>query len=476
MRIRPLRHVCTFATFAAAAIGAVGCGSDNGVFPQGCQGRLLPGEAIYQNAEVEPSFAVDPKNPAHLLGAWQQDRFSGGGANGILAAVSFDSGNTWTMSSAAFSRCTGGSAANAGNYERASDPWVSISPDGTAHQLALSFDMSSGRRAILASRSADGGRTWSAPAGLQVDTDSSFALDKGSITADPKDVSAVYAVWDRLTQFNVNPPPPTATGPTWFARSIDGGNTWEAARSIYDPGADAQTIGNIVAVTADGTLLNVMLVITCNSNTSCAQHAAIEVVRSADKGVTWSTPPVTVQPTVLTAGVAKANTRIRTGGALPSIAVDASNGVAYAVWEDSFNGGNPPDGIALSRSADGAQSWSAPPIQVNAVHAAQAFTPVVSAGGGRVAVSYYDTRNDNPTDLSHFMVNAWLAVSTDQGATWQETPLAGPFDMRTAPFAEGYFLGDYQGIAWDGTSFLAYFAATTGTAADPTAILFRRGP
>jgi hypothetical protein len=48
--------------------------------------------------------------------------------------------------------------------------------------------------------------------------------------------------------------------------------------------------------------------------------------------------------------------------------------------------------------------------------------------------------------------------------------------VRTAPFAEGYFLGDYEGIGWDGTSFLTYFAATTGNAADPTTILFRRTP
>ena len=73
--------------------------------------------------------------------------------------------------------------------------------------------------------------------------------------------------------------------------------------------------------------------------------------------------------------------------------------------------------------------------------------------------------------------DAWLAVSPDRGATWQETALAGPFDLLTAPFAEGYFLGDYEGLAWDGSAFLAFFAAAnSGNASDPTSILFRRVP
>src|SRR5207248_6740700 len=199
-----------------------GCGDPECALPLG-------GGTFFPNAEVEPSFAVDPSDGAHLIGAWQQDRYSNGGARSILSNVSFDAGKTWTTSSAKFSRCTGGT------YERASDPWISISPGGTAHQLALAFDISGsgGNRAILASRSTDGGRTWSNPAGLQVDVDPKLGLDKGSITADPHDASAVYAVWNRLAGLDT---PTTATGPTWFARTIDGGNAWEPAISIYDPG------------------------------------------------------------------------------------------------------------------------------------------------------------------------------------------------------------------------------------------------
>jgi hypothetical protein len=46
----------------------------------------------FLHSEVEPRVAVDPTNPDHLVGVWQQDRWSNGGARGIVAGVSFDGG------------------------------------------------------------------------------------------------------------------------------------------------------------------------------------------------------------------------------------------------------------------------------------------------------------------------------------------------------------------------------------------------
>jgi hypothetical protein len=50
----------------------------------------------FPDTQVEPSLAVDPSNPMHLVAAWQQDRWSNGGARGLVSAVSFDGGNSWT--------------------------------------------------------------------------------------------------------------------------------------------------------------------------------------------------------------------------------------------------------------------------------------------------------------------------------------------------------------------------------------------
>ena len=166
-------------------------------FTANCAGSGQQGHP-YAGLEVEPSIAVDPKNALHLVGAWQQDRWSNGGANGIGTAVSFDGGATWTRSAPPFSRCTGGDVDNRGDYDRASDPWVTFAADGTVFEIALAFDAATARNAMLASRSNDGGLTWSDPAVLRADNDDDVFNDKNSITGDPKDPGRVYAVWDRL--------------------------------------------------------------------------------------------------------------------------------------------------------------------------------------------------------------------------------------------------------------------------------------
>jgi hypothetical protein len=187
---------------------SVGCGDNlddpfvglvrvSGVSPfaLGCIGNQAG--VNFAGMEVEPSVAVNPTNPVHLVGVWQQDRWSNGGANGTRAAVSYDGGATWTVSTPRFSRCGGGDADNGGDYDRASDPWVTFAADGTPFQIGLAFDSRTGRNAIVASRSIDGGMTWTDPTVLRADTDPDVLNDKETITADPVDPGRVYAVWTR---------------------------------------------------------------------------------------------------------------------------------------------------------------------------------------------------------------------------------------------------------------------------------------
>ena len=169
-------------------------------FAPNCTGGTLGG-IEYRNAEVEPHAAVNPANSANIVAVWQQDRWATGLASGNVGATTLDGGATWTRAMAPFSRCTGGNAANGGDYERATDPWVTFSPNGNAFQMALATigaSLTPGSvSAMLVSRSTDGGRTWSEPSTLIRDG-SLFFNDKNTITADPTDANYVYAVWDRL--------------------------------------------------------------------------------------------------------------------------------------------------------------------------------------------------------------------------------------------------------------------------------------
>ena len=113
-----------------------------------CQGATQTG-TNYPGAEVEPFVDVNLANPDNVVGNWQQDRWPNGGATGNMSAFSNDGGQSWTippilpddpnMGQAKFSRCTGGNAANGGDFERATDPWVSFSPNGVAQQIALAI-------------------------------------------------------------------------------------------------------------------------------------------------------------------------------------------------------------------------------------------------------------------------------------------------------------------------------------------------
>src|SRR3954452_8004330 len=214
-------------------------------FAPGCggSGEAFDSSVLYENAEVEPYAAVNPTNTRNVVGFWQQDRWSDRGAHGLLAGISDDGGQTWSHSAPAFSRCAGGTG-TAGGYHRASDPWVSFGLTGTLHAISISFDNDTPRNAVLASRSTDGGHTWSTPAVLRFDNPRALGNnfnDKESITADPADSNYVYAIWDRL----ISPSESSCArayensvsfhGPTWFARSTNHRGSWDGADPIYGP-------------------------------------------------------------------------------------------------------------------------------------------------------------------------------------------------------------------------------------------------
>jgi hypothetical protein len=443
----------------------------------GC--NIGPGATNYLNAEVEPWIAVNPANPSNIIGVYQQDRWSDGGARGLLASVTHDGGATWSRSSAPFTFCSGGTAANGGDFERASDPWVTFSPNGVAYQIALNFNGSDFTNAITVSKSTNGGDTWGPLTTLIREGIPLAFNDKESITADPFDSNYVYAVWDRgrfpsdqasfnaLHAFSFR-------GDIMFARTTNGGVSWEPARPIFAPRANQFSIGNQIVVLPNGNLVDITFI----GQGSGQQHGIgnwdVAVLRSTNRGATWSAP-ITVSD-VHAASVRDPDTGelIRTGDILPEIGVDRATGALYAVWQDTrFSAppvGHAYPGIALSKSTDGGLTWSEP-VQVNQRPDVPAFTPSVEvASDGTVAVTYYDFRNNTPS-TSTLPTDYFIVHSHDGGVTWgdEEQVTTSSFDMKTAPFAGGFFVGDYEGLATTGNRFLPLFVqANNGNTANRT--------
>src|SRR5436190_10969608 len=155
-------------------------------------GLLFPGETNSVNTELEPWVAVNPTDPMNIIGVYQQDRYTFGGARGLVAAVSHDDGATWSATFPHFSLCAGGTPQNGGDYQRASDPWVTFAPNGDAYFISLSLtfigDTSTTGTAVLVSKSTDGGDHWSDPVTLvrnigDADVAPFYFNDKESITA-----------------------------------------------------------------------------------------------------------------------------------------------------------------------------------------------------------------------------------------------------------------------------------------------------
>jgi hypothetical protein len=459
------------------------------------------GSINYPDAEVEPYIAVDPTDPNHLITAVQQDRWNDGGANGQTNAVSTDGGTTWALATTQppVSICNGASAGSPGFFDRATDPWVSISSDGQiAYSISDSFNANGpgfgGASSIIISRSTDKGDHWQTPVTARLDTSTSVLNDKESVTADsrttgthPKDA---YAVWDRLVSPSTNANPSATLhaaafrGPAMFSKTTDGGVTWSTGRQIFDPGQNNQTIGNQIVVPKTGPAVGQlidgfdMILNKGGFGHNFRQSNSVTIIRSSDGGSTWSRPTIAAVEQV--GSVSIGSTRLRTSDELPEFAA-GPEGNLYAVWQDRRFTGH--SNIAFTMSIDGGATWSAP-IRVDAANNdAPAFIPqITTRRDGTVAVQYYDLENATATepDLTDQFI---VTCSSDCSSTssWSgETRLStsGSFNILAAPNTTGGagFVGDYDGLKPTGAGFStfgsAFVMATPIATAGPTDLFF----
>ena len=233
--------------------------------PGGCHGAPQSG-TLFVNSEVEPWVGDDDSfsGSDSLIGTWQQDRFSSGGSSGLLVAFSHNGGLSWVVpplaDQPAISNCQDpDNTGTNSDWERATDPWSDISPNGDMWFMSLSFnDTRNLRNAMLVSKSEDGGATWTEPVTLIDDANPHVFNDKNTLTADPNDSDLVYAVWDRLVFPNERSQGESSAfvagafkGPTYLSKTENGtdddGGDW-TTREILDLGRNDQTIGNQIAV------------------------------------------------------------------------------------------------------------------------------------------------------------------------------------------------------------------------------------
>ena len=396
------------------------------------------------DSEVEPSLAVDPRDPRRLMAAWQQDRNARGGALGIVTAWSADNGETWTEALPPhLTTCT------RGKYSLASDPVVSIGPDRTylsAIGIEATGSASDNRFGtdVVVSSSSDRGQTWGDPVVVASSGgDPLVSLDKETVLADRRVPGNAYVVWVRYT--NPSPQREARTNETFFSRTIDAGHRWSRPTRIY--GADTETQFHQLVELRDGTLLDAFLEAPSLSDRPPVP-AHLSVVRSTDGGLSWSKAVTAAAVSFTTVIDPTGKGRVR-GTGQGILAAAGPDGAVYVGWSEPRRTGE--SIVAVARSDDEGRTWGKPMTVVK--ERAQPFIPAVAvAGDGSVGVTWYEVpAQKDGKELSAVVRFAW---SIDRGATWRFLRLAGPFDLHTANITSGGdFVGDYDGLVGLPTGF-----------------------
>ncbi|SRR6266571_2397194 len=448
-----------------------------------------PGTPI-TNSEVEPRLAVNPKNTSNLVAVWSQDFWTGpsNGSRGEVAGVSFDGGKSWQdVVIPGITLCSRGSAA------RSADSWLTFAPNGDLYHTALGLGVANDPMTLLVSKSTDAGLNWGPVTTLEDDTGTTNFPDKDSTTADPADPKMVYVVW---TRFHFVPGGPN-TGLAMFSRTVDGGQTWDPPRAIFDPGANNLTHYHQIVVLPDGTLVDFFteLIQTTVQNGLAHYKYILSAIRSQDRGVTWLPAPAPIpiaevavcppqtypNPCVIDP---ESGQVIQNPPDLFDVAVDPGNGNLYVAWTDGRFSNFQNNSIAFSMSKDGGFTWSAP-IKINktptniAPGNQQAFGSAVHvAPDGTIGFAYYDFRFNDPSPgllTDYWLVHCHPNTNCADPANWRDENrlTSASFDIEKAVVnITRLFVGDYQGTTADGGDLLSVWAQPHGT--DPDSVFFQR--
>jgi hypothetical protein len=134
------------------------------------------------------------------------------------------------------------------------------------------------------------------------------------------------------------------------------------------------------------------------------------------------------------------------------------------VWEDLDNATGT-DQAYITTSNDGGANWSTPTLVNSAYTSQPAYTPSVAiAPDGTVGVTYYQWDKATSSGLEPTVL--YIQKSTNAGSSstaptfGARTAVSSEFNGLAAPFAEGYFLGDYEGLVANASGFIPFNVLT----------------
>ena len=432
MRLRGVSRAIHRALFAGAAL-AVGL-AVAAAPAHAAQAGVTEVSADPYTTAVAPSgehaTEVEPDTFAHgstLVTAFQTGRVINGGATDIGFATSTDGGVSWIHG---FLPGTSVQAMAPGPFFSVSD--ASVAYDARDRTWLISWlgahFSGGGIVDVMASRSVDGGLTWSAPVTVAA---TGVFYDKNWTACDNTSSSPFYGRC--YTEFDN-----ASSGDLeLMSASADGGLSWGPPTPTAD---SAHGLGGQPVVQPDGRVV-----------VPFEASRAIRAFTSDDGGATWNASVlVSARSSHPVAG-------LRTSP-LPSAEINR-DGTVYVAWQDNrFEPGGTANDIVLASSADGT-TWSPvsriplDPVASNVDHfiPGLAVDPTSAGSHTLLALTYYFDTDPSCTG-STCQIQAGFSSSLDNGQTWSSPRvLSDPMQLGwLAPTTQGAMVGDYIS-----TSFLA---------------------
>jgi hypothetical protein len=383
-----------------------------------------------ERQQVEPTIAVDPRNPSIIVAGAQDYRLlSVGGHRWHGFYRSVDSGTTWTVSLVpGFPGDTSpdGASSPLRAFQCTSDPVLAFDRNGNLYYVGISC---SPAFILFVVKYTSDGATYSGATVFPTST-YNFA-DKPWTTVDnsggPNDGN-VYITYDAFTSHG----PSGAT----LIRSTNGGQTWSLPQIVMSGGF-------LTGITVDpqGRIFVSSLSSEVNGRSNTAN---ILVSVSNDGGVTFNgrenAATVALIPSPLPGNFFRDFT-------IPQLASD-NNGL-YVIWDD-YGLGN--SNIMFAKSTDAGATWTLP-VRVNDVVTGQHFFSSIAASGGVVSIIWYDSRNGQQPNGAITGLDVFYAESTNSGASFSTnirvtSTSFNPNIVERADFGNTHpFMGDYIQVA-----------------------------
>ncbi len=282
-----------------------------------------------------------------------------------------------------------------------------------------------GCKGIGFARSADGGRTWSAPVDLPGTGSNINTWDPALAVAPDGTVYASFMLSRNGQYYPV------------VDASFDHGATFSQSSSLIPPDAKNWGDRDFIAVGPDGTVYvtwdygpeRTSITYICASNGSCAFATGdlnVVMQKSVDGGKTWSTMSH-ISPGFPASGGDSAPLVVQPAGRIDVLyqGYTVTNPVTYALS---------PAYSYFTSSTDGGATWSAPVAvgpQTGTMSLAEWWIDGaigIDAAGNLYAT--WDTQGTNPDGTANDI--GWLSFSTDQGARWS-APVQAPADRLNVP-------------------------------------------